>query len=488
MNNKMPIVDMMQRFVQEGNVSFHMPGHKGGEGFKGCPEVFFLEDAGKYDLTEVQGTDNLNNPELGGAIEYAQDLCAEAYGADETLFCVNGSTVGLWAVIGAAFKAGDKVIVSRDCHGSVINAMTTLNIEPVFIFPEDIDGFNIISGTLITSFSEALAENPDAAGVILTRPTYYGVCCDIEAISKIVHEQDKVLIVDEAHGAHLAFGGELYPQSAVEYADACVQSAHKTLAALNQGSFIHLKGTRISKRLVRKMLSIVQTSSPSYLIMASLDYSRSLMETQGFQMLEELHGLVNDFIKYLDSLGTGFRVLSKGDLYAEFELCTDRLVINVSGANLTGYEVERQLRNHCSIQVEMSDLSNVVLLCTIFNKKSDFEKLLEGLKLIWDGSFNQQQVQSSVQSKVFKDFSNQYRKSRKRLKGEGLFFKEVEDVPLNLCVGRYAGEAVTPYPPGIPFIAVGEYIDEQDVDLLSSPEIKFGNDSASLACIKCVED
>lgn len=461
----MPLVRMIEKYVNENNTLFHMPGHKGGRAFAKYKAMRFLKKAGLYDLTEVPGTDNLTYPEE--EIKDALEECAKAFGADSSFFLVNGSTCGIHALIGSACKPGEKLIVARDCHQSVINAMMLFDIKPVYIYPDIIEEFGIVGVISLEDVENAIKDNPDCTGVFITRPTYYGLCCDIEAISEIVHRYDKILIVDEAHGAHLPFGGSLYPQSSVKYADACVQSAHKTLAALNQGAYIHLKGNRISKARVGKMLQLLQTSSPSYLIMASLDFSRALMESYGARMLGDLYKNVERFKKLLLSQ-TGLKFLD-GNCYKKIQLCHDRIVINTAKAGFTGFEAEKYLREKYKIQVEMPDLYNIVLLTTVFDEKEDFDTLLDALKGLWE---DRKEPATGGLGCEFWDFSKGFNpaliRNRKNNFSRDLLFREIELVPLEKSAGRVAGELAVLYPPGIPLLVPGDCIDAGDIDFMKN--------------------
>ena len=277
-----PVYNALKSYAASGALPFHMPGHKLGSGI---PDRF-LSEIEKLDLTELPDTDDLHRPE--GILKEAQELAASAFGAVKSWFVVNGSTAALHAAIAAVCKPGQRLITGRDSHGSVVGGMLITGVSPFYILPGYSDEFCLSTGIVPDEVEQALAAVPDAPAVLITRPNYYGVCCDIRKIADIVHAHGRVLIVDEAHGAHLAFNERL-PVSALEAgADICVQSAHKTLPAFTQGAYLHIGSDRVDPDRIGYFLDIYQTTSPSYIIMAFLDIAREIMQRHGKQMLDRL--------------------------------------------------------------------------------------------------------------------------------------------------------------------------------------------------------
>src|SRR3989339_18069 len=230
----MPIYNAVTHYYKTNPTVFHMPGHKLGKGI----EKEFLKNLFKLDITEIYGTDNLNYP--SGMIKEAEELASKAFGASRTFFLVNGSTVGIHAMIMTICKEKDKLIVSRDCHKSVINGMLLCGVTPIYVIPEFDEEFGIFTYIDPKKIQHLLIENQDAVGVLITRPNYYGVCSNIDEIARIVHKYNKILAIDEAHGSHLKFLEKL-PKCAMNgNADICVQSAHKTLLAFTQGAYLHI--------------------------------------------------------------------------------------------------------------------------------------------------------------------------------------------------------------------------------------------------------
>ncbi|MGE4282571.1 MAG: aminotransferase class I/II-fold pyridoxal phosphate-dependent enzyme, partial [Clostridia bacterium] len=248
MNYNTPLYDALKAYSKKNMIPFHMPGHKLGAGF---PEQFrdsFLD----IDLTELPDTDDLHAPE--GPIEEAQKLAAEAFGARQTFFLVNGSTCGIQTMIAGVCNPGDILIVDRNCHLSVIHSLILCGVIPQYIYPEYISDLDFIGGINPHEVEEALKKHPDAKGVFITCPTYHGICSDIKTIADIVHRYDKMLLVDEAHGAHFCFHPSL-PQGALHAgADICVQSAHKTLPALTQSALLHVNSFNIDLQRIKRCL------------------------------------------------------------------------------------------------------------------------------------------------------------------------------------------------------------------------------------------
>ena len=438
--------------MKSSPVPFHMPGHKIG---KGIPRNF-LEDLHQLDMTEIPGLDNLHFPE--GVIKEAQDLAAKVFGADYTSFLVNGSTCGIHAAILGVCKPGDRLIVSRDCHKSVIGAMMLGSVTPIYIAPEYDSSFGVSSLMLPSTVEEAIKNNPDAVGVVVTRPNYYGLCSDIRAISDVVHSYNKILIVDEAHGAHLKFSSKL-PCSALDAdADVCIQSAHKTLPALTQGAYMHIKGNRVDVDKVKFVLRLIQTSSPSYIIMAFLDIARAIMESCGAELIEKLLENITWFERMICE-NTGYKILSVQP-FLSGHVDKTRIVVNVRNTGKTGFFVEKILRSQFNIQVEMADMYNIVCISTIADGMKEFERLYCALK------------------EIEKQFNNSSKLPDINVREVNIPLQEVALDKIMQCnykkqnlaesVGKVSRGIITPYPPGVPIVCPGEVITEEAVQYIIS--------------------
>ncbi len=426
-----------------------MPGHKLGAGI---PSDFF-EDILRLDLTELPGTDNLHHPT--GAIRHAQELAAQAFGALRSYFLVNGSTCGIHAMIPAICRPGDSLIVSRDCHRSVIAGMMLAGVRPVYMLPRYNPDFGITAGVSPDGVEAALRAEPGAAGVLITRPNYYGICSDLAEIAGIVHSQGKLLAVDEAHGAHLCFSSRL-PASAMEAgADICVQSAHKTLPALTQGSYLHVGSEAIDADRLQSYLAMLQTSSPSYLIMSSLDIARDLMQKYGE---ERLNGLLAEICRLKGQIQVNdIEILGKKHIEG-FELDETRIVICVKDLGISGYDAETLLRSHCGVQVEMSDMYNIVCIATPADEGGNLERLFSSLNRLPD------LCRAAGHAKEVFPIHMELPAQALALK-EAMQAKSVW-VGLEKAAGRISKGIVAPYPPGIPVLCPGEAISAETAEYL----------------------
>jgi arginine decarboxylase len=456
-----------------------MPGHKLG---RGIPEEF-LSEIEKLDITEIPGMDDLHNP--SGILNEAQELAAQAFGASRSYFLVNGSTVGLHAAIAAVCRPGQRLIVGRDSHSSVINGMLLAGVRPYYVLPEYSEAFSICTGITPAGIKRALRQMPEAVGVLITRPNYYGVCCDIEKIAEIVHSHDKILIVDEAHGPHLVFNKRL-PVSALEAgADICIQSAHKTLPAFTQGAYLHIGTHRVDIERLEYFLDMFQTTSPSYVIMAFLDMGRAVMQRHGTQLLDRL----------LDSIGAcGCSLCSyeRGPVMLDsastpgFDHDPTRIVVNVSRLGITGYDAERLMRERYSVQSEMSDPANIVFISTVADGPTEIEILFSALEQFWkdyeavsEGIGEMERKQGNLlngnnadicsRMKAVYGFSvNNRLLENNTLESEPLYIlnAKTERISLGDAVGRVSKGKIAPYPPGIALVCPGEIITHEAVDLL----------------------
>lgn len=447
-----PLYRAVRKYSDSDPTPFHMPGHKLG---KGLPQEF-LQDIAKLDITEIQGTDNLHYPK--GPIKEAQILAAEAYGAKYTYFLVNGSTCGVMATILTLCSPGDEIIVGRDCHKSVLNGIILAGAHPVYITPEFNYDFGISTVITPSAVKEALDKHPDAVGVFITRPNYYGICCDIEGISKVVHSHKKILAVDEAHGAHLSFSEKL-PGSAVKSgADICVQSAHKTLPAFTQGAYLHVGSAEVDLQRLEFNLRILQTTSPSYIIMVMLDIARETMVRDGKELIDGLLHRVRAFRESMNKI-ENIRMLSKDNICSGMHDET-RIVINFRKLGKTGFEIEEILRNKYNIQVEMADFYNIVCIATIADNKDNFEKLCHSILEIDKRYKGFPYLSDNIIREM--EIPHQVLEPKDAVRASGVM------VPLDRAAGRICRETITPYPPGIPVICPGEIISTDTAEYIYS--------------------
>lgn len=444
-----PIYNGIKKYINSNPLPFHTPGHKLG---KGIPRDI-LENLPFMDVTEIYGTDNLHFPE--GIIKEAQTLASEAFGADDTFFLVNGSTSGVHSMIMTICNPGDEFIVSRDCHKSVIAGMILAGVRPIYLKPEVNRDFGISTIVSPSLLEQTLEQNLKATGVLITRPNYYGICSDIERIAEIVHRHGKILAVDEAHGTHLKFGDGL-PICAMDGgADICVQSAHKTIPAFTQGSYLHIKHGRVNEDKLKSVLGMLQTSSPSYIIMAMLDVARDIMQRDGKNLLS---GLLYNIDKiHKNTQNSGFKWLSPSDLDGGDKDPT-RVVINVSELGLTGYEAGDILRKRYNIHVEMSDIRNIVCILTISDGLESMDGLLLGLMGLSE--------YSQREKAFYTEFIKEPDIPMQAIELKDVFQLKGIRISLNNAKGRVSKEIITPYPPGIPIVCPGEVITKEIIEYM----------------------
>lgn len=450
---QMPLIEALFEYIDEDIIRYHMPGHKGGRGFS----REFRDNLAKMDLTEIPGLDNLHNPQ--GAIMKAQTLAAQAFGSHHTWFLVNGSTSGVHAMILAACPPGTSLIVPRNCHKSVINAMVMGDINPIYIQTEYDESRGLATQIALKSLEKALDDNLNAQGALVVSPNYYGMCAHIEAIAKAIHKRNKVLLVDEAHGAHFPFH-PLLPSSAGELgADLWVHSAHKTLPAFTQTAYLHIKGQRVNKERVSQVLSMIQTSSPSYILMASLDWARNLMVTEGRDELTRLMDELQD-LRTLLKRDMGIGSIDHNPWPEVAALDSTRLVLDFKGLGITGYRAEKLLREEEGLQIEMSDYRYGIFICTIADGKGQRDKILEACQ-------NLEKKLGKVECCPF-HLSISREIPQQMMSPRQAFYSKTEKIPLEQSHGRICAQTIGAYPPGIPRYCPGELIGRDGVEELIS--------------------
>lgn len=441
---KTPIINKLNDIVDEDLISFHVPGHKLGKIYNRLGYTSIIEKIYKMDTTEIIETDNLHSPD--GIIKESQKRASKAFKSDKTYYLVNGTTCGIQASIMTVCSPKDKLIVNRDCHQSVINGCILGDVKPVYINSNINKKNNIIEGINIDEVINVIDSNLDARAILLTYPTYYGCTYDLKAICDYAHNRNMIVIVDEAHGAHLGLSDKLPKTSLEQGADIVIQSTHKTLPSFTQSSMLHINGNRVDNNKLEMNLRIMQSSSPSYSLMSSLELAVDIYINNGKELMKEL--LVN-IDNFKDSIKDNIPI----DIYNDYD--KTKIFIESKKLGLTGYKLEEILRYKYNIQVELSNYYGVLLICTIGNVSSDFELLKKSLIDIYD-KYNKDIFLEEV---IYpRDIPIQVLTPREA------FYKPKKSVKIYDSIGMISGEYIIPYPPGISLLSPGEIISKDIID------------------------
>ncbi|CAF4000721.1 unnamed protein product [Rotaria sp. Silwood2] len=458
---KIPFLESLLREKTLRPTSFHMPGHKGTE----APHPMLLDYFGgnlyPADVVEINGNiDYLHSPK--GPLLEAQKLAAAAYNADETFFLINGSTVGNMAAIMSVVGPGQKFIMPRASHRSVYGAIVLSGATPIYIEPDYHPDISFPLAVSVQAVQSLLEEHPDVVAIHLTSPNYYGVLSDVAAIRNLAHSHGVALLVDEAHGSHLGLHSDL-PKSAVSLrADVIVQSTHKTQGSLTQSAMLHLNDNGLVNRArVAQMLSLLQSSSPSSILLASLDAARMQMATEGRERLATILVLARearDAICEMDGLWCyGDELIGANGIFA---IDPSKLIIRVSETGLSGFEASALLRQEYNLEVEFADLRQIICSITFADTESTTHQLLDALRHL---SKYHRQINHA-------DFSlikppDGLPRSVISVR-DAYFATNVRHVSLDEAVGHVLAESVIPYPPGVPLLVPGEIMEGHHRDFL----------------------
>jgi len=453
--SKTPLFDALMNYVNEGTIPFHVPGHKQGRGNQVLTSILGSTTMA-MDLTCMEDLDNICNPK--SVIKEAEKLAADAYKADNAFFLVNGTTSGIQAMIMSVCNPGDKIILPRNAHKSAIGGIIISGAHPIYIEPE-IDPFlGIAMGVTPVKVREALELHPDAKAVFVINPTYYGIASNLKEIVNITHSFDVPVLVDEAHGAHLAFHADL-PMSAMEAgADLAASSTHKLVGSLTQSSILLHQGNLINPEYVKSVLNLTQTTSPSYILLASLDIARKEMTLHGKERLLKTIELTR---KAKEELGKipGIYVLDTDILNSDGKYALDpiKLVINVRDLGFSGFEIERILRKKYHIQLELSDLFNIIALVTIGDDENTINTFINAFKEI---------VSTRPLNKILRYSLDLPNLPEQKVLPQQAFYGETHLVSLAEAEGEISAEMIMAYPPGIPLICPGEKITKEIIEYI----------------------
>lgn len=429
---------------------YHMPGHKrnpaGGE----------MADYYKFDITEIEGFDNLHQAE--GMLREAQLRANRLYGADETFFLVNGSTGGVLAAVMAALRPFDEILIARNCHKSVYHAAILQGLIVRYYYPKMISEYGICDGVSEEEIGALLDTYPDVKAVVVTSPTYEGIVSDISGLANAVHERNKILIVDEAHGSHFGLSPHL-PQGAVAGgADLVIHSLHKTLPAMTQTALLHVNGDRVDREKLRRYLSMVQSSSPSYVLMTSMDTCIRFLEEHGqerFAAMQEHYEKFCERTASLVHIRTGRMTHMSQNELALKGWDPGKIVISVKGTNLTGSALDSILRDEYHLEMEMRGETYVLAIMTLMDEAAGWQRLADALCKIDD------RIEERADDEGPADREEPLTSSMTLARA---FHSEREMIPLGQASGRTAADFICLYPPGSPIVAPGEILNETVIE------------------------
>lgn len=422
-------------------ISFHMPGHKGSRIYRENGYGDFLDAIMDCDITEIPGADNLFQTE--SVIAETMEKYRELYEVKKSCLLINGSSGGLIAAVLAAVGRGGKLVMARNCHKSIFNALPLGDITPVYAYPQTIEEYGVLGGISAQEIAKCLDENPEAEAVLVPSPNYYGICSDIKAIAEEVHKRGKILIVDQAHGAHLKFFSKYgmgdFPKAAEEQgADIVINSIHKTLASWTQSALLNVCTERVDLNILEDKLQTLESSSPSYPMMATLDISADLL-------LEKGEELMRAWAENLDFFYEEAKKIPGLVIMEEETLDRTKMNIDMSAYNINGNELEELLMER-GIFLELVTGNIIMCMSGIGNRRCDYERLIEGLKAIaaerkLSGKHRMQQPEALTE-----------KLERTELPKEKLY------VPIAEAAGRVCAASIIPYPPGVPIACPGEIL------------------------------
>lgn len=448
-----PIHEALLKQRKDRIVHFDVPGHKGD---RGLPELteFLGVDCLRTDVNSMKPLDNLIHPV--GVIKAAEELAAEAFGADAAFLMVNGTTSAVQAMIMTTCKAGDKIIMPRNVHRSSINALVVCGAVPVYVNPGVNHKLGIPLGMALNDLRISIEENPDAKAILVNNPTYYGICSNLSEIVKLAHANGMKVLVDEAHGAHFYFSDEVPISAMAADADMAAVSMHKTGGSLTQSSFLLCKND-IDPGYVRQIINLTQTTSGSYLLMSSLDIARKHMHFNGRENISKTLELSRYARNEINKLGGYYAFSSElinGDSIFDFD--RTKLSINTVDIGLAGIEVYDLLRDEYDIQVEFGDIGNFLAIISAGDRFFEIERLLSAL--------------SEIKRRFGKDkvgmLNHEYIDPDVAFTPQKAFYHDKKSVLLRESIGHIAGEFVMCYPPGIPILAPGERITKDIIDYI----------------------
>ena len=448
-----PVYEALERLRKQRIVPFDVPGHKRG---RGNPELKELlgEKCVSLDVNSMKPLDNLCHPM--SVIKEAEELAAEAFGADHAFFMVGGTTSSVQSMVLTACRAGDKIILPRNVHKSVINALVLCGAIPVYVNPEVDEKLGISLGMELPELEKAIHENPDAVCVFVNNPTYYGICSDLKGIVKLAHEHKMLVLVDEAHGTHLYFGEGLPVSAMAAGADMASVSMHKSGGSLTQSSLLLVNKT-VNWEYVSQIINLTQTTSASYLLLSSLDISRRNLALRGAETFAKVKEMAEYAREEINAIGGyyayGAEMVNGNSIY-DFDVT--KLSVYTRGIGLAGIEVYDLLRDEYDIQIEFGDIANVLAYISIGDRIQDIERLVGALADI-------KRLYSKDPASLM---ASEYIAPKVLVSPQKAFYAEKKALPIRETAGRICSEFVMCYPPGIPILAPGELITDEIISYI----------------------
>ena len=444
--SRAPIYEALEKFRKMRVVPFDVPGHKRG---RGNPELVALlgEKCVGMDVNSMKPLDNLCHPV--SVIREAEELTAEAFGAAHAFLMVGGTTSAVQAMILSVAKRGEKIILPRNVHRSVMGAMVLCGAVPVYVNPECDSRLGIPLGMKVSEVEKAILANPDAKAILVNNPTYYGICSDLRSIVKLAHEHGMLCLADEAHGTHFYFGENMPVSAMAAGADMAAVSMHKSGGSLTQSSVL-LCGPAMHEGYVRQIINLTQTTSGSYLLLSSLDISRRNLALRGKEAFAGVVRMAEYARREINNIGGYYaysRELINGDSIYDFDVT--KLAVNTLDIGLAGIEVYDLLRDEYDIQIEFGDLGNLLAYLSIGDRERDVERLVGALSEV------RRRFGKKDKANLMKQ---EYIDPEVAVSPQDAFYADKESLPLQETEGRVCSEFVMCYPPGIPILAPGERI------------------------------
>lgn len=457
--DRAPIYEALKKFREMRVVPFDVPGHKHG---RGNPELtaFLGKECVSIDVNSMKPLDKLCHPV--SVIREAEILAAEAFGAAHAFLMVGGTTSSVQSMVLSVCKRGDKIILPRNVHRSVINALVLCGAVPVYVNPEVDHKLGISLGMKREQVARAIQKNPDAVAVLVNNPTYYGICSDLRAIVRMAHEAGMLCLADEAHGTHFYFGEDMPVSAMAAGADMAAVSMHKSGGSLTQSSLL-LIGKGLNPGHVRQIINLTQTTSGSYLLMASLDISRRNLALRGREVFAKVVEMAEYAREEINAVGGYYafgRELINGDSIYDFD--ATKLSVHTRDIGLAGIEVYDLLRDEYDIQIEFGDIGNILAYLSMGDRPQELERLVSALA----------EIRRRYQKDSSGLLSQEYISPEVAVSPQEAFYAGKRSVPLRESEGYVCSEFVMCYPPGIPILAPGERITREILDYIEYAKAK----------------